>query len=272
MKIVHKKQILTESDVNPLETNGVDITIDTQYKQAIIKAIGSESSAVVEYDQIMALEKDVSEKSLVEHFHSTLEDLRNEEVKHIAQLTTKVSEIPEMKEAFDKGVEEAESGKDTEDTDDSEKEKDDKSEEDTSEEKENKSEDVKESVQPQRNYDKEKIIEVIVKVLGLDDEDYLAIEGLFDVYDDKMTAKEVDLALQSFVNKYNVSDEDISLIEQEVSKTIDPVEEEKAEQASDLDSDIYDLKNMLETLLTPVARHELEAVIEKIENIKNSQG
>ena len=80
LHIPKKKEIIVETETNPLETNSVDLSYDEQYTQAIMKAVASESGAIVEYEQILALEPNVSKESLVNLFHDTLVDIKNEEI------------------------------------------------------------------------------------------------------------------------------------------------------------------------------------------------
>ena len=110
--IPKKKEIIVETETNPLETNSVDLSYDEQYTQAIMKAVASESGAIVEYEQILALEPNVSKKSLVNLFHDTLIDIKNEEIKHFAQLNTQLSKAPSLKNSYERGKEEANSGVD----------------------------------------------------------------------------------------------------------------------------------------------------------------
>ena len=101
-----------EAETNPLETNSVDLSYDERYTQAIMKAVASESEAIVEYEQILALEPNVSKESLVNLFHDTLIDIKNEEIKHFAQLNTQLSKDPSLKNSYERGKEEANSGVD----------------------------------------------------------------------------------------------------------------------------------------------------------------
>ena len=98
-----KKEVLIEADINPLEVNSVDLSYDEQYVQAIMKAVASESGAIVEYEQIMAIEPHVTKDSLIELFHDTLEDIKNEEIKHLAQLNEKLSQAPSLKNSYEDG-------------------------------------------------------------------------------------------------------------------------------------------------------------------------
>ena len=98
-----------ETPVEEVEQKTESKAKDEEYKQAILTAIGSETGAWNEYNTILEMESEVSQ-DLVKQFHDTIEDIRNEEMKHVGQLTTKVSELPDMKAAYDAGKIEAENG------------------------------------------------------------------------------------------------------------------------------------------------------------------
>ena len=162
MRFIPKKKLLTETDANPLEVNQIDLSHDKQYVEAILKAIASETGAIVEYEQILAIESKISNKNLVNLFHDTLIDIKNEEIKHLAQLNEKVSQAPDLKEKYADGVEEAKSGKDKEND----------NEEDKTEEKELQTESVNldENVPEDRTYDAENIAQLIARKYTLTDE------------------------------------------------------------------------------------------------------
>lgn len=257
---------VTEAEVNPLETNGVDLSYDEQYKQAILKAIGSETSAHVEYDQILALEPHVSTKALVDLFHDTLIDIRDEEMKHIAQLTTKISEVPEMKASFEAGEEEAETGEDKETSNQ------DETEEETEEnEKEEVKESVKlltEAVQTNRLYDTYTISQIIADKLGLNDKQYEIIEDMFRYADDELEASEVDSYLAKVSEYFRISDHKLEEIENAIIASNDPIADRKSEFADDIQSDIYDIENTIEKVSSIAAKEKLYSVIEYLKNLE----
>lgn len=257
---------VTEAEVNPLETNGVDLSYDEQYKQAILRAIGSETSAHVEYDQILALEPHVSTKALVDLFHDTLIDIRDEEMKHIAQLTTKISEVPEMKASFEAGEEEAETGEDKETS----------NQDETKEEtEENEKEEVKESVellteavQTNRLYDTYTISQIIADKLGLNDKQYEIIEDMFRYADDELEAGEVDSYLVKISEYFRISDHKLEEIENAIIASNDPIADRKSEFADDIQSDIYDIENTIEKVSSIAAKEKLYSVIEYLKNLE----
>lgn len=257
---------VTEAEVNPLETNGVDLSYDEQYKQAILKAIGSETSAHVEYDQILALEPHVSTKALVDLFHDTLIDIRDEEMKHIAQLTTKISEVPEMKASFEAGEEEAETGEDKETSNQ------DETEEET---EENEKEEVKESVellteavQTNRLYDTYTISQIIADKLGLNDKQYEIIEDMFRYADDELEAGEVDSYLVKISEYFRISEHKLEEIENAIIASNDPIADRKSEFADDIQSDIYDIENTIEKVSSIAAKEKLYSVIEYLKKLE----
>lgn len=259
MKFIHKK-LLTEAEINPLETNGVDLSYDEQYKQAIIKAVASESSATVEYDQILALEEKVSNKELVNHFHDTLVDLKNEEVKHIAQLTTKISEIPEMKDAFDAGVEEASSGKEVS-TEKNDKEKD----EDTNKKE---SSELTEAVAKNRLYSTEQVCQIIANVLNLNNEQYDIIEDIFKYADEELQPEEVDNYLAEVSKYFTISETKFDNIENLIIASQDPKLSRKMDFDSDIASDISTIEDTIEKVYSVAAKEKLFDVINYLKSLE----
>lgn len=263
MRFIPKK-VLTEAEANPLETNGLDLSYDEQYKQAILKAVASEANATTEYSQILALEEKVSNKELIEHFHDTLEDLKNEEIKHIAQLTTKISEIPDMREAYNAGVEEANSGEET-----SADEKEDKAEDE-----ENKKEDVKESVQlkeavePGRKYDTYSVQQAIANVLNLNDKQYEIIEDLFRFADDELTAEEVDNYIEQLKSYFEISANKQDNIENIIIQSTDPQLGRKEDFSSDIKYDISTIEDAIEKVYSLAAKEKLFTVIDYLKGLE----
>ena len=253
---------VTEAEVNPLETNGVDLSYDEQYKQAILKAIGSETSAHVEYDQILALEPHVSTKALVDLFHDTLIDIRDEEMKHIAQLTTKISEVPEMKASFEAGEEEAETGEDKEASNQEETE-------------ENEKEGVKESVellteavQINRSYETYNISRIIADKLGLNDKQYEIIEDIFRYADDELEASEVDSYLAKVAKYFRISNHKLEEIENAIIASENPMGDRKEEFYDDIYSDIYHIEDTIEKVSSVAAKEKLYSVIEYLKKLE----
>lgn len=265
--IPKKKEILTESDVNPLDINNVDLSYDESYKQAILAAIASETAAFNEYDQILSLESKVTERSLVDNFHDTIVDIRDEEMKHLAQLTTKISNVDQMKDAYEAGKKEAETNK--------EQPAEEKSEESNEETQENTKEEVKESVQvlteavqKDRTYDNWQVSQIISKALNLNDRQFEYVENEFRLYEDEMTAEEVDRALANLSEIFNISDAKLDNIENQIIATENPIESRKEEFKSDIGSDISILENAMDNVYSVAAKEKLYAAIQYLKELQ----
>ena len=271
MRFIPKKTLLTEAEVNPLDTNTVDITYDEQYKQAIMNAIASETSACNEYDQILALEDNITTKSLVDLFHDTLVDIKNEEVKHLAQLTTKMSEVDTIKQAFEDGVEEAKTGEDKE------------NEEITSEEnpgkEENKEEDVKESltesvqqfeenIAENRLYNKDEIEKAIFDTVNLSSSQRVEVDDMLYEFPQDMTAEETDKALWGIKINFGLENATIEAIENILINSKDPAIERQEDRNSDLDFDIMKLEDLLLTVYSQEAKDKINETIDYLKSLK----
>lgn len=241
-KVLTESVILTETEANPLDAEVSNSSSDDQYKQAILRAIGSETAADVEYSQILGLEDDVSDE-LKDLFHDTLVDIRNEEIKHIAQLTEKVSQIPDMKDAFEAGKKEAETGKDVS------------------------QEEVKEAVQEGRMYYVEDVKEAIGKYLWNTDQ-YMEMEDILKYANDDLRPEEVDNYLERVVEVFNLSPEQLKDIEETIVNSKDPAISRQEEFKSDISDDIDTLKYVFEKLYTVAAGEKLREVIKYLENLE----
>lgn len=237
---------LKETDANPLDAGIVDSSKDELYKQAILKAIGSETAADVEYSQILNLEDNVSE-DLKNRFHDTLVDIRNEEIKHIAQLTEKVSELPDMKDAFEAGKKEAETGEDTEINEDKSVEE------------------VKEAVEKERLYNRDKIIEIVAEYIDDNIDSYLDLEKIFNIENTDLTAEQVDNFLLEVVNRFNLSFDQLHDIEVKIVQTIDPVYDRIEDLKQNVDLDIYKLQSIKKELYSQRAKEKLTELIDDLE-------
>ena len=258
MRLV-RKTVLKEAEANPLETIDVDLSYDEQYKQAILKAIASETSAYTEYSQIIAIEPHVSEKSLVDKFHDTLVDISNEEMKHSAQLTTKISEVPGMKDAYEAGKKEAETGVDKENSE----EKDENSKEKVTE-----SIMLTEAVQPNRLYDSYTVQQIIADNLGLNDTQYEKIEDIFRYADDELTAEQVDSYIQEVRSIFTMSDAKLDKIENDIIASTDPQISRQNEFKDDIQSDIYNIENTMENVYSVAAKEKLYQVIQYLKGLE----
>lgn len=258
--IPKKKEIIVETETNPLETNSVDLSYDEQYTQAIMKAVASESGAIVEYEQILALEPNVSKKSLVNLFHDTLIDIKNEEIKHLAQLNTQLSKAPSLKNPYENGKEEANSGVD-------------KSSEEKQEESSNLEEsvnEIKEAVPQNRSYDSDNIAQLIAGKYQLTDEQYEDIRDLLDpLHSDEISAEEVDAGLEQIAVKYEFTREEKDEIENEIiAKASNPMGDRQQEFKDDISFDINTLEDLLDEFNTYAAQQRIKKVIEELKAIE----
>ena len=258
--IPKKKEIIVETETNPLETNSVDLSYDERYTQAIMKAVASESGAIVEYEQILALEPSVSKKSLVNLFHDTLIDIKNEEIKHFAQLNTQLSKAPSLKNSYERGKEEANSGVD-------------KSSEEKQEESSNLTESIngiKEAVPQNRSYDSDNIAQLIAGKYQLTDEQYEDIHDLLDpLHSDEISAEEVDAGLEQIAVKYEFTREEKDEIENEIiAKASNPMGDRQQEFKDDISFDINTLEDLLDEFNTYAAQQRIKKVIEELKAIE----
>lgn len=258
--IPKKKEIIVETETNPLETNSVDLSYDERYTQAIMKAVASESGAIVEYEQILALEPNVSKESLVNLFHDTLIDIKNEEIKHFAQLNTQLSKAPSLKNSYERGKEEANSGVD-------------KSNEEKQEESSNLTESIngiKEAVPQNRSYDSDNIAQLIAGKYQLTDEQYEDILDLLDpLHSDEISAEEVDAGLEQIAVKYEFTREEKDEIENEIiAKASNPMGDRQQEFKDDISFDINTLEDLLDEFNTYAAQQRIKKVIEELKAIE----
>ena len=258
--IPKKKEIIVETETNPLETNSVDLSYDERYTQAIMKAVASESGAIVEYEQILALEPNVSKESLVNLFHDTLIDIKNEEIKHFAQLNTQLSKAPSLKNSYERGKEEANSGVD-------------KSNEEKQEESSNLTESIngiKEAVPQNRSYDSDNIAQLIAGKYQLTDEQYEDIRDLLDpLHSDEISAEEVDAGLEQIAVKYEFTREEKDEIENEIiAKASNPMGDRQQEFKDDISFDINTLEDLLDDFNTYAAQQRIKKVIEELKAIE----
>lgn len=255
--IPKKKETLIEAEANPLEISSTELSYDEKYIQAITKAVASESGAIVEYEQILALEPHIKEKGLVETFHDTLIDIKDEEIKHLAQLNTKLSETSSFKNSYEKGVNEAESGID-------------KEEQKESVELTESIERIVENVPQNRTYDSDNIAQIIAAKYELTDEQYEDILNLFDPFHiDEISAEDVDEGLERVSKKYEFTPEERLEIENDIiANANNPMGDRKEEFDSDINFDINTLEDILENLNTYAAQERIKKIIEELKSIE----
>lgn len=260
MRLIKKQSLKEDYSKSTEDKETMTSSKDANYKQAILTAIGSETGAWNEYNTILEMEKDVS-PDLVEHFHNTLEDIRNEEMKHVGQLTTKVSEIPEMRDAYEAGKKEAEEGTE-ESLDNTEKP----------------TKEVKESVQltesvtekipdNTRTFDSDAIFELILTHFDPTPASETVIYRLFDE-GEELTAQEVDEKLAKVQAILNISPENMETLEALIIRSRDPVTDRVSEFKLDIDNDIGLIRDTIENVNSQAAVSYLQEVISKLEALE----
>ena len=250
MKVTYRKRVLVEAEANPLEKDVVFSDSDRLLKEALLKAIASETSAIVEYGQIQALEADANPK-YAKAVHETLIDIKAEEEKHMAQLTECLKIFPEIDENFEKGEKEYKTSEDI-----------------STEEKKESTKVVKESVEPNRLYKAEAIVDVISTMYQLSDDEYDDILSIFYTGEDELEAYEVDKGIQKFATQYELTPEEVAELEQAINNSIDPNTERQEDFKSDLDFDINRIRNLAEESYTVAARDRLLDLALKLEQIE----
>lgn len=250
MKVTYRKRVLVEAEANPLEKDVVFSDSDRLLKEALLKAVASETSAIVEYGQIQALEADANPK-YAKAVHETLIDIKAEEEKHMAQLTECLKIFPEIDENFEKGEKEYKTGEDI-----------------STEEKKESNKVVKESVEPNRLYKAEAIVDVISTMYQLSDDEYDDILSIFYTGEDELEAYEVDKGIQKFATQYELTPEEVAELEQAINNSIDPNTERQEDFKSDLDFDIDRIRNLAEESYTVAARDRLLDLALKLEQIE----
>lgn len=246
MRFIPKKKELTEAGINPLNANNPDLSHDEAYKQAILGAIAAETAAYSEYDQILSLGEKVTNSKLKDAFQDMITDIRNEEMKHLGQLTSKLNEIPEMKSAYEAGEKEAETGEEQPlENQYSDDEKEEKSEEDK---KESVTESVclTEAVTPNRYYDTYKLAQIIGKFLNMDDDTFDDFEKQV-TFEKQFTAEQVDELISEVASLYNLTkDQVINLEDVIIEQVNDPEADDRSEKVDNIKYDISTLEDLLE--------------------------
>lgn len=243
MKVTYRKKCLTEAGANPLDSNIIFSDNDRLLKEALLNAVASETAAIVEYEQIQALEAKSTPK-YAKAIHDTLVDIKAEEEKHMAQLTECLKVFPEINENLKKGEEEYKTGEDK------------------------KNESIKEAVEPNRLYKPEAIVDVISTLYHLNDDEYDNILSIFYTGEDEIEAPEVDAAIQKFASQYKLSVEEITELEQAINASINPTTERQEDFRSDLDFDIDRIRSLAEESYTVAARNRLLDLALKLEQIE----
>lgn len=264
-----KKQPLKEDYSNTEEKEVTTGSKDADYKQAILTAIGSETGAWNEYNTILEMEKDVS-SDLVEHFHNTIEDIRNEEMKHIGQLTEKASGLPDMKDAYEAGKKEAEEG--NEESLDRDVETEEKPAEEEQKEEVKESVQLTESVEEKtpdntRRFDSDTILDIILNTF---DPTPNAEQVIYQLFNDgeELTAEQVDEKLAKVQAALNITPENMETLEVMIIQSKDPVVDRVQEFRLDIENDIGLIRNLIEDVNSQAAVSYLQEVIAKLEALE----
>jgi len=238
------KKILTEGmAANPLD-KGVaeeqDITALAQ--EGILTAAAAETDAINQYMQILDM-VDKSEPWLGEMIKSTLEDIISEEKKHFAQLSTVVSKLPAFEKEFKAGKEEAETGEDKEEVEESVAVK---------------------SSEEYNKYNLDTIIKIITEETTMtsdylydhaDAYNYIELDGLYP--------QQVD----DFLSLFTFNPETLEKIEQRIIEEANIEANNNLEKTDNIQSDISTLEGLLDNKL--FSREAISGLQELIQNLKN---
>lgn len=250
MRFIPKK-VLTEAAINPIDVHSESIPADAAYKQAILAIVGSEGNAYTEYDQVLALEKDVSDKNLVNIFHDMLVHFRDEEMGHASGIMSGIKQVPDMHDAYVAGEEEAKTGEDI---------KVDTEEDEESIEKES----VQEAVPGSRIYSSDTLIDFLANRLNVTDEEYDELLELIGSENRELQPQEVDTIL----SQLDLTPEQLTDIENTISQLEDPVTTRKTEFSDDISYDINLIEDLIEKVSTVGAKEGLSELITKLRGME----
>lgn len=250
MRVIHKTKLI-ESDANPLDSAIAETTSKDLVKEALLKAVASESGAICEYDQLLTLiTKAGNSLQGKNKIQKTIEDLKREEEKHLAQLNEALKLFDDIAEGLEAGEEEAKSGEDKEE--------------------------VKESVLTEsivekvpdnsRGFDSDTILDIILNNFDPTNESETAIYRLFSEPAD-LTASEVDAKLEQVKQILNISPEHMEALEQMIMASKDPIVERVREFQDDIQSDADYIKMMAENVTTIAAHKGLTALVNNLAEI-----
>lgn len=258
MRMIPKKILKEDNNTSTTKNTSEQ---ESQYIQAILAALASETRAFSEYDKILNLGKKLLDTDLHKKFEDTLIDIRDEETKHIAQLNAKLQEIPMLKDAYTTGTKEAETGIDTSSN--------------KVEDKDKKESTLKESLSDKpdhanKTFDNEDVLSAISDVLQLNNEQYSVAENIIYKYTDSLSAEEVDEILLKTVRMFPfTSADDIPRIEDRILELTQikryTAQEEENDKWAD---DIYYIQEILDEhdeRLQMYTKYLLRQVITKLE-------
>lgn len=221
-KFIPKKTLTEGMAANPLDkqvSEEQDITKLAQ--EGILTAAAAETDAINQYIQILDM-VDNSESWLKNLVKPTLEDIIFEEKKHFAQLSTIVSKLPAFEKEFEAGKEEAETGEDKKEVEESV---------------------VIKSSEEYNKYDLDIIIKIITEETTMTS-DYLYDHA--DAYNyieaDGLYPQQVD----DFLALFTFNPETLEKIEKRIIEEADIEKNKKADNIDNISSDISTLESLLD--------------------------
>lgn len=248
MRFIPKQKLCEGMAANPLDHNiNTDNDITTLAQEGILTAVAAETDAINQYTQILDMVSK-SEMWLKELAYDQIQDIINEEKKHLAQLSNIVAHLPAVSEQWNKGWKEAETGEDVGD-----------SEEETQEEAKESIEEsvISEDVNADRTYDLYGVLDSLKEWLinngfEFDEEDEEAISDCFYYHrkGTELSAEEVDMGISDFIGKFSTENNNMmnykSDIEDYVMKnTANPQQERVDDFESSISYDISTLEDLL---------------------------
>ena len=275
MRFIPKQTLCEGMAANPLEKNVKDSKDITKMAQeGILTAVAAETDAINQYMQISDMIFG-SEMWLKELAYDQIQDIINEEKKHLAQLSNIVANLPYMSEQWNEGWKEAETGEDT-------SEKEEESQDQELKAKESIEESViSEDVNKNRTYEKYGIIDCLKEWLtrnGLDydEEDVEDIENCFDFNSgNELSVELVDEGIANFIGKFSSEEHDFlsqkSDIENFIMSEVDDPQHERAINfQSDIEKDVETLNDLInKNLNSPIKTQKcVDGINNLIDNLK----
>ena len=266
-----KKQRLVETGVNPLNVTIKEDDPNKLFVQSILNAIASETEAGVEYEQILSNLNNLKDTNLKNLFKDTLEDIHKEEIKHLAQLNTQLSKVDMLSDAYKDGVEEANSGKDAENSEKNES----TTVLNTKKQALTESITLNEALNLKRKYARDDIEQILSTLLDVDDEQYdYIVYDILEVNDtDRMiSGEEVYKILNNIINYLNAGDEKeliLKAVEERLNATTDPELEKLNDDIEDLEYDITSITECLSGLYSDKAINIINSILEELEAEKS---
>jgi len=254
MKLIPKKRLTEETAGNPLDyAVATDTDVTTKAEEAIMVAIASETDAMNQYMQILDL-VERSEDWLKSLVTDEIQDILDEEKKHLAQLSYIASKLPHVENKWNEGWKEAESGKDT------------------SENKEEVKESITEDVDQYRDYAtaglKDTLLNILREKYGeeVDEEDEQAINEFFEPFasERELSPERINLLINEFMSDFGFDEDDKQDIEKEIMlRTADPNNNTTIE--NDMQNDLTLLKQLENDCSTMIVKNKLSNLINELE-------